>query len=324
MWSTAATSTGYVERIWPSAYSDRAAGALEAAYDGDDEHDRPVAAPGSGFLWNRAIAAGVPFRNYGEWNVEDDQDRKTDRNYLAGLKDHFDPKYLDEIGDVTDQARVDEFEREFHEFEQTDSLPRLVLIHLPNDHTVGAKAGYPTATAMMADNDLALGRLVDIISHSRYWPQSAIFVVEDDAQDGPDHVDARRSVLLAISPYTRRAAATHSQYSTVSVLKTIEQLLRLSSLTYFDDRAPSLLVEFNTEPNPAPYRYREAEVDLSRKTPPGAPGTSESAAWDFSHPDRVPTEDLNRVIWQSVKGEGATSPAIRTQVVLAGHSKRGD
>jgi DNA-binding beta-propeller fold protein YncE len=315
MWSTAATSTSYVDRFWPLTYSDRAAGPLDSAYDGDAEHDHPVAAPGSGFLWDRAIAAGVSFRNYGEWNVEDDA--KTDRNYLAGLKDHFDPHYLDAIGDVTDQARIDEFEREFREFERTGTLPRLVLMHLPNDHTVGAKPGYPTATAMVADNDLALGRMVDIVSHSRYWPQSVIFVLEDDAQDGPDHVDARRSPLLVISPYTRRGALAHSDYSTVSVLKTIEQILGLPSMTYFDDRAPSLLAEFASVPNVEPFRHQEPRVDLSQRTPPGAPGAKESSTWDFSHPDRVNPGELNRVIWQSVKGD-IVPPPVHTQI--ASHS----
>jgi DNA-binding beta-propeller fold protein YncE len=311
MWSTAATSTGYVDRFWPLTYSERATGPLDSPYDGDAGHDHPVAAPGSGFIWDRAIAAGVSFRNYGEWNVENDA--KTDRNYLAGLKDHFDPHYLDAIGDVTDQARMDEFEREFHEFERTGTLPRLVLMHLPNDHTVGAKPGYPTATAMVADNDLALGRLVDIVSHSRYWRQSAIFVLEDDAQDGPDHVDARRSPLLVISPYTRRGTLAHTEYSTVSVLKTIEQTLGLPSMTYFDDRAPSLLAEFASVPNIEPFRHREPRVDLSQRTPPGAPGAKESSTWDFSHPDRVPPGELNRVIWQSVKGE-VLPPPIHTQI----------
>jgi DNA-binding beta-propeller fold protein YncE len=311
MWSTAATSTGYVDRFWPLTYSDRAAGPLDSAYDGDADHDHPVAAPGSGFVWDRAIAAGVSFRNYGEWNVENDA--KTDHNYLAGLKDHFDPRYLDAIGDVTDQARMDEFEREFHEFERTGTLPRLVLIHLPNDHTMGAKPLAPTPTAMVADNDLALGRLVDLVSHSRYWPHSVIFVLEDDAQDGPDHVDARRSPLFVISPYTRRRALAHAEYTTVSVLKTIEQILGLPSMTYFDDRAPSLLAEFASVPNLEPFRHLKPRVDLSQRTPPGAPGARESAAWDFSHPDRVPPGELNRVIWQSVKGE-VLPPPVHTQI----------
>jgi DNA-binding beta-propeller fold protein YncE len=316
MWSTAATSTSYVDRFWPLVYSHRADGPFEAPYDGDDDHDHPVAAPGSGFLWDRALAARLSFRNYGEWNVSDETNPGADRNYLRGLKDHFDPRYLDAVGEVRDQSRINEFEREFREFEKNGNLPRLVLIHLPNDHTMGAKPGYPTPAAMVADNDLALGRLVDIISHSRYWPQSAIFVLEDDAQDGPDHVDARRSVLLVVSPYTRRGSLVHRQYSTVSVLKTMEQLLGLPSMTYFDDRSPSLLAEFDSRPNTEPYEHRPAQVDLNQKTPAGAPGSKESAGWDFSHPDRVPDEALNRVIWQAVKGGGTEPPALRSLVVL--------
>lgn len=209
LWSTAGVSTDYVNKLWPSTYSMRAQRAFESPYDGDESHDHPIAAPGSGFIWDRARKAGIAYRNYGEWNVINEKDPKHDLNYLAGLKDHFDPQYLDRIGDVTDQARIDEFEREFREFERNGNLPQLIIMHLPNDHTIGTKPGYPTPAAMVADNDFALGRLVEIVSKSKYWPRSAMFVLEDDAQDGPDHVDARRSVLLAISPYTRRNAVSH-------------------------------------------------------------------------------------------------------------------
>src|SRR5437870_30331 len=115
-------------------------------------------------------------------------------------------------------------------------MPQLTIMHLPNDHTMGTQPGRPTPRAMVADNDVALGHLVDIVSHSRYWPETAIFVVEGDAQDGPDHVDARRSPLFVISPYVRRGTVEHARFSTAWVLKTIEQILGLPSLTYFDDR----------------------------------------------------------------------------------------
>ncbi len=315
LWSTAGTVTDYAAKFWPSTYSERAKDALDAPYDGDERHDHPISVPGSGFLWDRARQAGLTYRNYGEWNVADPKDSKTDRNYLAGLKDHFDPKYRDAIGDVTDQARIDEFEREFREFEKNQNLPSLVVIHLPNDHTMGTSPNYPTPTAMVADNDLALGRLVELISRSRYWAESAIFVLEDDAQDGPDHVDARRSPLLVISPYTRRKAVTHREYSTVSVLHTILQILGLPSLTYFDDRAASLLAEFQPAPNQDPYHCRPAQVKLDEKNGPNAPGAKDSARWDFSRPDQIPEEALNRVIWQSVKGAASEPPATRTRLV---------
>src|SRR5205823_9929967 len=188
--------------------------------------------------------------------------------YVPGLKGHFDPFYLDGIGAVTDRQRMEEWEREFRRSEQSGSnLPELTIMHLPNDHTMGTKPGKPTPRAMVADNDAALGRLVDVVSHSRFWSSTAIFVLEDDAQDGPDHVDAHRSPLLVISPYVRHRAVEHAHFSTVSVLKTIEQLLGLGSLTYFDDRAPSLLPDFHTAPAPAPLHAPPPHPD-PHDTPP--------------------------------------------------------
>ncbi|MFN7997508.1 MAG: bifunctional YncE family protein/alkaline phosphatase family protein [Bryobacteraceae bacterium] len=314
LWSTAGAVTDYVAKFWPSTYSDRAKEALESPYDGDEKHDHPISVPGSGFLWDRAWQAAISYRNYGEWNVSDPANAPVDRNYLAGLKDHFDPKYLDAIGDVTDQSRIDEFEREFHQFEKNGDLPRLIILHLPNDHTMGTRADSATPIAMVADNDLALGRLVEIVSKSRFWPRTAIFVLEDDAQDGPDHVDARRSVMLAISPYTRRKAVSHAEYSTVSVLHTIVQILGLSSMTYFDDRAASVLPEFLATPQTGPYHCRPAQVNLHEKNGPEAPGAKDAAKWDFSHPDLIPDDALNRVVWQSVKGAGSEPPATLTRI----------
>ena len=162
---------------------------------------------------------------------------------------------------------------------------------------------------MVADNDLALGRIVERISKSRYWPKSAIFVLEDDAQDGPDHVDAHRSPLLVISPYTRRHTVSSKSYSTVSVVKTMGQLLGIKSLTYFDDRAPSLLVDFQKQPLMNTYTSVRPQVPLDEVNPPDAPGAKESASWDFSHPDQAPEKALNRVIWQSIKGTDSEPPA---------------
>lgn len=308
LWSTAGTSTEYVNRIWPLEYSRRAPGTLDAPYDGDADHDRPIAVPQSGFLWDRLIKAGITFRNYGEWYSHEEADPAKMHMYLAGLKDHSDMKYRDDIGDVTDQARVDEWQREFDEFDRTGQLPRFSIIYLPSDHTVGTRPGSHTPTAMVADNDLAVGRVVERISKSRYWPQSAIFVLEDDAQDGPDHVDAHRSPMLVISPYTRRHAVSHTSYSTVSVVKTMAQLLGIAPLTYFDDRASSILAEFRTKPLVEPYKCRHPEVSLDEKNPPDAAGGQQSAQWDFRGPDRAPWLELNRVIWQSVKGPASEPP----------------
>lgn len=314
LWSTAAISTEYVNKLWPHEYSERLTGMLDAPYDGDAEHDVPVAVPQSGFLWDKLLKAHITFRNYGEWYSHDVANPSQMHAYLAGLKDHSDLKFRDDIGDITDQQRVDEWEREFTEYDKNGRLPRFSLIYLPSDHTVGTKPGYHTPTAMVADNDLALGRVVERISKSRHWARSAIFVLEDDAQDGPDHVDAHRSPMLVISPYTRNHSVSSKPYSTVSVVKTIEQILGLERLTYFDDRAPSLLREFAKSPTVALYRCRRPEASLDETNPPNAPGAKQSSQWDFRGPDRAPWLELNRVIWQSVKGTTSEPPAPVFQV----------
>jgi len=313
-WSMAATATDYVARLWTTTYSGHSKEAFDAPYDGDEDHDHPIAAPGSGFLWDRAKKLGITYRDYGEWGLPDKHDKNKNVVYLAGLKNHFDPYYRDEIGDVTDQARVDEWQKEFRAFEANGNLPQLIIIHLPNDHTVGTKPGYPTPRAMVADNDLALGRIVESISHSRFWPHSVIFVLEDDAQDGPDHVDAHRSVLLVISPFTRRHIVEHTHFQTASALKAMEQILGMTSLTYFDDRAPSLLESFDSHAVFDSYTALQPGVSLTEMNTPDAPGAKESSRWDFTHPDRAPELQLNRVIWQSIRGRDSVPPAPVVQV----------
>jgi DNA-binding beta-propeller fold protein YncE len=313
-WSMAAATTDYVAKLWTTTYSGHTQEAFDAPYDGDEEHEHPIAVPGSGFLWDRAQKLGITYRDYGEWGIHDARDKKKDVVYLAGLKHHFDPYYRDEIGDVTDQERADEWEKEFRAFEADGKLPQLSIIHLPNDHTCGTRPGYPTPRAMVADNDLALGRIVETISHSRFWPQSVILVLEDDAQDGPDHVDAHRSILLAISPFTRRHMVEHEHFQTASALKTMEQILGMGSLTFFDDRAPSLLVDFDSYPALDPYTALQPSISLTEMNAADAPGAKESSRWDFTHPDRAPEAELNRVIWQSVRGPDSLPPAPVVQV----------
>lgn len=313
-WSMAATATDYVARLWTTTYSGHTESAFDAPYDGDEDHDHPTAAPGSGFLWDRAKKAGITYRDYGEWGIPDKKDKNRNVVYLAGLKGHFDPYYRDEIGDVSDQQRVEEWKREFSRFEAEGILPQLNIIHLPNDHTCGTRVGYPTPRAMVADNDLALGRIVETISHSRFWPHSVIFVMEDDAQSGPDHVDAHRSVLLVISPFTQRHLVEHSHFQTVSALKAMEQILGILSMTYFDDRALSLLAEFDPRPDLTPYTSLLPKVSLTEMNGPDGPGAEESARWDFTRPDRAPEAELDRVIWKSIHGRESSPPTPVVQV----------
>jgi len=311
LWSTAAESTDYINKLWPSWYSHRLLNynLWGPDYNGDETHDRPVAVPNSGFIWDAAQKAGISYRDYGERCDADLKHPERVVAYLRGLQGHYDTSYNDTIGLVTDQVRMDEFEREFRKFEQNDDLPQFVIMHVGNDHTMGTGPRHFTPRSMVADNDLAVGRLVDLVSHSRFWSSTAIFILEDDAQDGPDHVDAHRSILFVVSPFTRLHKVEHARFSTVSVLKTIEQILGLPSLTYFDDRAPSLLVDFEEQPSLEPYTPVKPAVPLDERNPHNAPGAKQSARWDFTRPDSAPEEELNRVIWKSVKGRNSEPPA---------------
>lgn len=309
LWSTAAQSTDFVNKLWPATYSYHVRFNLWGPiYRGDDAHNQPVAVPSAGFIWDLAKRADITYRDYGEWCNPDPDHPGEDGAWVRGLKGHFDPHYRSDIGGVTDQARIDEWEIEFQKMEATGRMPALSILYLGNDHTVGTRPGYPVPRAMVADNDLAVGRLIDDLSHSRFWGSTAVFILEDDAQDGPDHVDCHRSTLLVASPYLRHGGVEHRQFSTVAVLKTIEQILGLDSLTYFDDRAPSLLVDFERRPVLESFTHRSPQFPLNRKNAPNAPGAKQSARWDFSEPDSAPEQALNRVIWESVKGPNSEPP----------------
>lgn len=309
LWSTAAQSTDFVDKLWPATYSGRTRFNLwGSVYRGDPAHPQPVAVPSLGFIWDLAKRAGITYRDYGEWCTFDPGHPGRSRAFVHGLLGHYDPLYKWMIRGVKDQERMDEWEREFRDMKATGEMPALSIVYLPADHTVGTQPGYPVPRAMVADNDLAVGRLVDDLSHSRFWASTAVFVLEDDAQDGPDHVDCHRSTLLVASPYLRHGIVEHRQFSTVAVLKTIEQILGLDSLTYFDDRAPSLLVDFQKQPVLARFTHIPAQFPLDKMNTPRSPGAKQSARWDFTDPDRAPEQALNRVILQSVKGRNSEPP----------------
>jgi hypothetical protein len=314
LWSTAAESTDYINKLWPSAYAHKLPtnAVFGPGFYGDEAHDRPGGAPDSGCIWDAAQKAGISYRDYGERCDNDRHHPGQSICFWRGLQGHYDKLYIPAgrgFGRISDQVRIDEFEREFRQFEQNDDLPQLVIMHVPNDHTVGTRPGDLTPRAMIADNDLAVGHLVDLVSHSRFWATTAIFILEDDAQSGPDHVDAHRSPLYLVSPFTQLHKVEHAHFSTVSVLKTMEQILGLPSLTYFDDRAPSLLVDFEKQPSLEPYTVVKPAIPLDEKNLPNAPGAKESARWDFTRPDAAPEMELNRVIWKSVKGRNSEPPA---------------
>jgi hypothetical protein len=203
---------------------------------------------------------------------------------------------------------VTEWQREFNQFEQSNSLPQLELVRLPSDHTEGTVPGFLTPQAMVADNDQALGRIVDIVSHSKDWASTAIFVTEDDAQNGPDHVDSHRTTSLVISPYTssgQRAEGT--LYDSASMVRTIELILGLPPLSQFDAAAQPMWRAFSATPDVSPYAALPETFGPTVNSAQAA-GAQLSAQMDFRYEDRAPMGQLNRVLWQAIKGTSAPYP----------------
>jgi hypothetical protein len=244
----------------------------------------------------------------------------------AVLRDHFDPQYPDFNTEYPDQLRADEFLNEFASFVKArqegtgTQLPGFVTLYLPDDHTSGTRPGLPRPAAAVADNDLALGRVVDAVSHSVYWDDTAIFVLEDDAQDGADHVDAHRSTALVISKYSPGSAdktfVTHRFYTTVNVLHTIEALLGVPPMNQNDGYAPIMAPLFGGEGKQAPFSvdWRNRDNGLIYQVNSAkAPGAAKSSKMNFSRPDAAKASELNAILWREAKGN-APMPAPRHSV----------
>ncbi|MCU1385506.1 MAG: hypothetical protein JWL71_4203 [Acidobacteria bacterium] len=309
-YSTAAYASDFVERMWQTIAANR--GGLYLA-EGGGAMRNPfgnLSAPAGGYIWDYARRANVSVRSYGEFVEHTSRSVTGDVVAIAsvpGLAGLVAPSYAGWDLDITDAKRADNWLQEFRQYEATGTLPQLNIIRLPNDHTAGAKPGAPTPRAMVADNDVALGRIVEAISGSQYWKDSALFIVEDDAQAGPDHVDSHRSVLLVASPFAKRNAVDHTFYTTSGVLRTIELILGLPPMSQYDSAATPMYSAFTGVPNLAAFVRLAARVPTDERNLATAFGAMQSLAMDFSVEDRAPEGLLNEIIWRSVKG--ATSPA---------------
>jgi YVTN family beta-propeller protein len=311
-WSMGAYATDYVERTWPLSYR----GNRRVPYP--SEGALAIARPAGGYLWDRAAAKGVSYRSYGEFinNGRTPDDPSTTK--VAALQGHFDPKFRGYDLNYPDGKRTDRFLEELAGFEKAGEMPRLTILRLPNDHTSGTRPGSPTPTAMVAENDLALGRLVEGLSKSKFWPHLAIFVVEDDAQNGPDHVDAHRTVALAVSPYIKRHSVDSTMYSTSSMLKTIELCLGLEPMSQFDAAARPMAASFAITADLTPYAHRPAKADINARNTRTAWGAEKSLKLDLDEmEDRADDIAFNEIIWKSVKGaDSPLPPPVRSAFVL--------
>ena len=305
--SMAAYATDAVEKLWPAYYGGRGGLYLSEGGHGDRNPFGNLSAPADGYLWDFAARANVSVRSYGEF-AEWDSTQGAVKASVPGLAGKVHPRYPPWDLDVTDNRRIDIWLEEFRELEGSGELPRLSIVRLPNDHTAGTRTGRPTPRAMVADNDLALGRLVEAVSASRFWPESAILVLEDDAQNGPDHVDAHRSVLLVASPYARRGALDSTLYTTSGVLRTIELILGLPPMSQYDAAAMPLWAAFSDRPDARPFRARPARVRLDEVNGEDAPGARASAAMNLDEVDLAPERQLNEIVWKAMRGAASEMP----------------
>ena len=268
-----------------------------------------AAVPALGYLWDRAKAAGVSYRSYGEYVLGGATPRDPATADLPALIGHVDPYYHGWDLKYSDLKRAERFIAELHRFEAEGEMPRLQILRLPNDHTNFAFAGSHTPRAMVAQNALALGRVIEAVTHSRFWPRTAIFIVEDDAQNGPDHVDAHRTEALVISPYVRHGFVDSTAYTTCSLLATMEDLLGLAPMSQFDDLAPPMRPSFQAAADLTPYTAVPARVDLNAMNPAGNRQAAISARMDFTREDAVDDQLGNRVLWATERGEQSVMPA---------------
>lgn len=303
-WSDSAYATDFNERYWPPTYAGRSDAARARAY-----------VPSAGHLWDLAARKGLTYRSYGEYAARASTGTTMDAAPgSGGLVGHVAADYLGSR--QRDTANIAVFLREFREYEKNyDSpdpnkrFPNFVIMSMPEDHTRGTALGAYTPQAMVANNDYAIGQLVDAVTHSRYWPNTAIFIIEDDAQDGPDHVDARRTVGLVLSPYVKRGIVDSTLYSTSSYVRSIELLLGLPPMSQYDAAAIPLYASFSTQPLLTPFNAIKPGIDVNAKNTKSSYGEEESSKMDFSDVDRAPMHALNRILWRSVKGADAPVPA---------------
>ncbi|MFL5240662.1 MAG: bifunctional YncE family protein/alkaline phosphatase family protein [Gemmataceae bacterium] len=318
-WSMGAYATDFVEKTWPLVY--RGSPHEKLSYPAEGSVDA-LARPAGGYIWDRCAEVGVSYRSYGEWIQNGKTPADPGKARVKALEGHFDSAYRGFDLAYPDQKRADRFVEELARFETDGAMPQLIILRLPNDHTIGTRVGKPTPTAMVADNDLALGRVVEAVSRSAFWKDTAIFVLEDDAQNGSDHVDAHRTVGLVISPYTKHGHIDSNLYSTSSMLRTMELILGLKPMSQFDAAARPLYDSFMAKPELTTYQHSVPKVDLKATNLANAWGAKLSEEFDLTKEDAADDLLFNEVIWRSVKGPDATMPAPVRAAFVFPHLKK--
>ena len=301
-WSMGAYATDYIEKIWPTGYGGRGG-------NYDYEGTREIAYPDEGYIWDYCKMEGISYRSYGIFTDKD-------TTKYPALIGHASPIYPGYDLTIKDSLRVELWKHEFDSLLAINAVPQFNSIRFGNDHTAGARLGMPTPAAMVADNDLAVGKLVEYISNSPIWNESAIFILEDDAQNGPDHVDAHRSISMVVSPYTRIQKTVSELYTTCSVLRTMELILGLPPMSQYDAAATPMWACFQTSPNLSPYMAHPSNIDLNELNVEQNALSDQSAGINLRLEDSEPDIAFNEVIWKTVRGIEAEMPAPRRGAFL--------
>jgi YVTN family beta-propeller protein len=294
-WTMAANANDYLEKTWPTSYGGRG-----GKYDAEGQ--RNIASPDRGFIWDYCKRAGISYRTYGEFA----DDYKAN---IPILENHFCPYYTSWDESVRDTTRFFQWKKEFDSLLAINAVPQFNSLRIINDHTEGARLGRPTPFAHVADNDWGVGMLVEYLSKSSIWKETAIFIVEDDAQNGPDHVDAHRSTAYVAGGFVKRNFVDHTMYSTSGMLRTIELILGLPPMSQYDAAAEPMWRCFSSNYNATPFLSVAANIDLNEKNVKNNASAKLSATFDFSKEDKIPDLVFSEVIWKTVKGENSIMPA---------------
>jgi YVTN family beta-propeller protein len=317
-WSTAAYASDYTQKTTPTNY---AGDGRSYDYEGTNRGrivPDDAAEPGNGYIWDLAERARITYRNFGEFVLEEGGRNNTPRTY-RGTKPFLvlntDTTFPWFDMNIPDQRRADIWLAQFQRWVADGRMPALQTIHLPRDHTSGGAAGQHTPQTMVADNDLALGRMIAALSRSPYWANTVVFVLEDDAQNGPDHVDSHRSPLLVVSAWNR-PGVYHRFANTTDVIRTIEEILGLEALSQFDWYGRPLREIWSDAADPTPFEALTPAQRLDEVNPPRTRAALESRRFDLSRADAIDDEAFSRVIWLAVKGEAVPYPGARRMSAL--------
>ncbi len=309
-WSLGAYATDFLEKNWPTNYGGRGG-------DYNAEGTRGIANNKGGFIWDHCKKAGVTFRTYGEFV----DDYKANIPVLEG---NFCPYYTSWDESVRDTTRFYQWKREFDSLLAKNAVPQFNSLRFINDHTEGLRKGKPTPFAHVADNDWAVGMFVEYLSKSPIWKETAIFIVEDDAQNGPDHVDAHRTTAYVAGGFVKRKFIDHTMYSTSSMLRTIELILGIPPMTQFDAAAEPMWRCFTSGADMTPFISVPSNVDLNEKNVAINKWQQKSETFDFSKEDAAPDLEFSEVIWYAVKGEAVPFPGPRRSAFLKVKEKKDD